>query len=715
MKISRLVKTLIIAFSLLAKTILLFSHELLSDKEALFQDSKCPRLSVTPSNQNVPSSSGTTGFDVASNLTWTASSNQTWCTVTPSGTCNGTITATYESNPGTVTRIAAITVSGPGVSDVVVTVTQLGSAPVLIVTPLNRNVTQSAGTTSFDVASNLEWTTSSSQAWCTVTPSGTGNGTITVTYQANAGAGSRTAAITVSGSGVSDQVVTVTQSGTAPVLTVTPSNQNVSSSPGMTGFTVISNIDWTSSSNQAWCIVTSSGTDNGTITAEYEENTGTDPRIATITVKGSGVSDQVVTVTQLGSASALIVTPLNQNVTWSLGITSFNVVSNVEWTSSSDQSWCTVTPSGKDNGTITATYQENTATSVRIATITVKGSGVNDQMVTVTQSGAPPSLIVTPSDQNVTSSSGTAIFNVTSNIDWSVSSDQAWCIVTPSGSGNGTITASYQANTGGITRVATITISGSGVNNQVVTLIQDEFITISYSGSPWCTSGDAENVTLSGPSGGTYTAQPEGLNINPVTGDIIPGKSVAGSYAVKYTVENSAGNRILEASTEVTIYSAIAPQIVIKWGDVLICSNVDTLYSAYQWFKDTTPIAGADNQYYVTSKIPGTYTVEAQDKNGCRTMSNEIIVEGGGTKSLQVFPNPAISSFKLTINDVPVGKTRIRIINSSGAEVMNLETEKSDFEFSRDISTGNLDKGFYFVQAIVNEVHLYSVKIMVIK
>ncbi len=80
-----------------------------------------------------------------------------------------------------------------------------------------------------------------------------------------------------------------------------------------------------------------------------------------------------------------------------------------------------------------------------------------------------------------------------------------------------------------------------------------------------------------------------------------------------------------------------------------------------------------------------------------------------------VYPNPAKSSFKISISDVPVGKARIRIINASGTEVMNLNTEKSDFEFLKEISTSNLDKGFYFVQVIVDEVYLYSVKIMVIK
>ena len=80
-----------------------------------------------------------------------------------------------------------------------------------------------------------------------------------------------------------------------------------------------------------------------------------------------------------------------------------------------------------------------------------------------------------------------------------------------------------------------------------------------------------------------------------------------------------------------------------------------------------------------------------------------------------VYPNPAKSSFKISINDVPVGKALIRIINASGTEVMNLNTEKSDFEFSKEISTSTSIEGFYLVQVTVNEVYLYIVKIMVIK
>ena len=178
-------------------------------------------------------------------------------------------------------------------------------------------------------------------------------------------------------------------------------------------------------------------------------------------------------------------------------------------------------------------------------------------------------------------------------------------------------------------------------------------------------------------------------------------------------MENSGGSGVLEASTEVAIYSTVTPQIVIKWADVLICSNVDNLFFGYQWFNGTAPISGANNQYYVTSKIAGVYAVEAIDEKGCKTMSNEISM--GSTKSVLVYPNPAKGSFNISLIDVPPGKASIRICNSSGTEVMNLNTEISDSEFSKEISTSDLDKGFYLVQVTVNDIYLYIVKVMVIK
>ncbi|PKP15634.1 MAG: hypothetical protein CVU06_16190, partial [Bacteroidetes bacterium HGW-Bacteroidetes-22] len=142
-----------------------------------------PTLSVTPANQNVSPPAGAAAFTVTSNSNWTAISNQTWCTVTPSGTGNGTISANFSENNTTSQRIASVTVTVTGLTPIVVTVTQ--AAPTLAVTPSNQNVAAPAGSTSFNLTSNAAWTALCDQGWCTVTPSGTGNGSINAVFTEN--------------------------------------------------------------------------------------------------------------------------------------------------------------------------------------------------------------------------------------------------------------------------------------------------------------------------------------------------------------------------------------------------------------------------------------------------------------------------------------------------------------------------------------------------
>jgi len=177
----------------------------------------------------------------------------------------------------------------------------VSSAATLSVTPGNQNVGANAGSTSFSVATGSSWSAVSNATWCTVTASGTGNGTITADYTSNTSVSVRTAVITVTVSGLPVQTTTVTQSGAAPVLNVTPSNQNVTSTAGEASFAVTSNTSWTSTSNVSWCSTTASGLENGSLIASYQENTGSAPRVATITVMVDGLSPKTITVTQDGS------------------------------------------------------------------------------------------------------------------------------------------------------------------------------------------------------------------------------------------------------------------------------------------------------------------------------------------------------------------------------------------------------------------------------
>ena len=56
-------------------------------------------LTITPANQNVGDTAGTTQFTITSNINWTASIDQTWCSIDKtSGNGNDIITVTYQPN-----------------------------------------------------------------------------------------------------------------------------------------------------------------------------------------------------------------------------------------------------------------------------------------------------------------------------------------------------------------------------------------------------------------------------------------------------------------------------------------------------------------------------------------------------------------------------------------------------------------------------------------
>jgi plastocyanin len=259
-------------------------------------------------------------------------------------------------------------------------------AATLSVTPSNRDVTASSGSTTFSVTSNSNWSAVSNAGWCTVTSSGSGNGTIVANYQANTTTTIRVATITVTVAGLPSSIVTVTQAGAAATLSVTPSNQNVTADAGNTSFNVTSNTNWNAVSNSDWVTVTAAGSGNAMLNATYELNEGIEPRVALITVSVSGLPAEVVTVTQAGAETILVVDPLNQNVTYQAGTTSFTILSNTSWAVTTSDPWLTSTADGSGNGAIVVEYEENMSPDIRIATLVVS-AGNENQIITITQEG----------------------------------------------------------------------------------------------------------------------------------------------------------------------------------------------------------------------------------------------------------------------------------------------------------------------------------------
>ncbi|MCX6247564.1 MAG: BACON domain-containing carbohydrate-binding protein [Bacteroidetes bacterium] len=687
-------------------------------------------LTVTPPNQNVPATpAGSTAFTVTSNTSWTVVSDQTWCTVTPSGTGNGTITANYTVNTFATPRVANITTSATGVTPVVVTVTQAGATPTLSVTPSNQNVPATpAGSTAFTVTSNTSWNVVSDQTWCTVNTSGTGNGTITANYTINTLTTPRVANITTSATGCTPVIVTVTQAGATPTLAVTPPNQNVPASPaGSTAFTVTSNTSWNVVSDQTWCTVNTSGTGNGTITANYTVNTLTTPRVANITTSATGCTPVIVTVTQAGAAATLTVTPPNQNVPATpAGTTNFTVTSNTSWTVISDQTWCTVTPSGSGNGTIVATYTENLLVTPRVANITTSATGVTPVVVTVTQAGATPTLAVTPPNQNVPASpAGVTTFTVTSNTSWNVVSDQTWCTVNTSGTGNGTITANYTVNTLSTQRVANITTSATGCTPVIVTVTQAgtaPSLTVSpsnqdvssaagstsftvtttattwyaVSDSPWCT------VTPTGSGNGTIIANyTENTNTSGRIATITVSASGFPSQTATVTQAGAAPtlavdppNQNVTSTAGSTSFSVTSNSSWTATSDQTWCTptpsgtgngNIDASY--------TDNVSSSQRQATLTVVVSGVAPVMVTV-----TQAGTVGVDNHQGGTLQIIPNPASGLFQI-VSGIAGKIDQIDILDLTGRTILSRKC-KNDNDYQFDLSAE--PQGCYFVKVKIN-------------
>ncbi len=179
-------------------------------------------------------------------------------------------------------------------------------------------------------------------------------------------------------------------------LAISPHNQNVTSGAGSTSFNVTSNSFWSAQSNSAWCSCTASGNGNGTILSTFEANTSVNQRVATITVTVDGLPAQQITVTQAGASATLQVDPINQNVSYHAGATTFSITTNTNWSANCGSNWCSVTPSGNGNGILTATYTENMTNAMRIATILINVAGLTPYQVTVTQDLSSVSIEESP-------------------------------------------------------------------------------------------------------------------------------------------------------------------------------------------------------------------------------------------------------------------------------------------------------------------------------
>ncbi|QYY35351.1 BACON domain-containing protein [Ruficoccus sp. ZRK36] len=238
-----------------------------------------------------------------------------------------------------------------------------------------------------------------------------------------------------------------------PTTTITPTSKHIDSHSGSYTIDVTSNTSWTVSDVPHWASAASTpGGGNGSITITYRSNESTSSRSAVIKI-----GDKTHTITQAGKAPSTSISPTSMTIAASGDGYHIIVTSNVDWAVRGLPDWAFAQlASGSGNGQVWISAYPNNSTDSRSATFTIGGKSH-----TITQSGTTPSTNITPTTKSVGNGDGSYTLSVASNTSWQVSGSYNWVRANiNAGSGNSSITITYDPNNSTDSRSATFTIGG---------------------------------------------------------------------------------------------------------------------------------------------------------------------------------------------------------------------------------------------------------------
>lgn len=127
--------------------------------------------------------------------------------------------------------------------------------------------------------------------------------------------------------------------------------------------------------------------------------------------------------------------------------------------------------------------------------------------------------------------------------------------------------------------------------------------------------------------------------------------------------------------------------------------SVTGTFTSYQWYKDGSPINGANGQSFTATQT-GNYEVEVTDANGCMGRSSAMMAFGtevkdvNKAKALNIYPNPNNGTF--TVSYGIAGHYDLTITNVMGVKVFQTTLEGGKQQ-TLNVG-GNLTAGNYFVE-----------------
>ncbi len=446
----------------------------ISDKESMQKVSVTVRqetlkasLTVSPESLEFSANKGEEMLNVTSNTDWVITKDAEWITLdSDKGKGLATIAAGVTENTSLTSRTGSITVStSDGSVKKTVSVRQSGAAVVFSVDKNEHSVAAAGGDFSVKVTHNIGYKINSQPDWVKQTgKASSGNvDTYTFTAEANTSTEAREGVIVFCNDNNECIQVTVKQAGAKASLSVSPAELTFTANTESKSLDVTSNTAWTAASGASWAKLNkTNGSGNAQIAVTAEENTAITQRSATITIKtADGKATATVKVTQSAANVIFSVDKNEHSVAAAGGDFSVKVTHNIGYKINSQPDWVKQTGKASSGNVDTYTFnaEANTSTEAREGVIVFCNDNNECVPVTVKQAGANATLSVSPASMTFTAKSESKTFTVTSNTDWTMTSDAAWVKLSATdGSGNAQVTVTAEENTATKQRIATITL-----------------------------------------------------------------------------------------------------------------------------------------------------------------------------------------------------------------------------------------------------------------
>ena len=370
------------------------------------------------------------------------------------------------------------------------------------------------GDATFTITSNVNWSIAKKNLdWVSITPS-TGNGTgksvtVVVAPEVNTVLEPREGSFTLT-AGKTTRTVTVSQAAAVaePVFNVEGVEGDTFYIEGLNvegaSFNVSSNKDWTAEvTGVSWATVSplSGAKDTpATISVVPKSVNETETREGTIAFNYGASTPKVIKLVhkKFEAELALSASEVTANAAGVFQNPVVTVTANGPWTAAISDNWIAV---DKEEGVagetkVTVYVRPNETGADRTGTVTFTNR-TKKAVLTVKQGNE----FVKASVETISTAELEATFDITSNIDWTVTSSESWAKVSPAeGNGNATVTITMDPLASG-TRTAKITVAAKNIEGltSVVNLEQKEQAQVAYvnlSETPvlFCSNNQAWNM-----------------------------------------------------------------------------------------------------------------------------------------------------------------------------------------------------------------------------